>query len=223
MEALLRAHRPRLYVTVSVLHNPTGGSLAPAVAHQLLRLADQHDLTDRRRRHLRLAGAAARHAAGAAGRAAAHGLRLGLLQDPDAAVARGLHRRRARAGAALHRHQAAGHADHAAAAGRRGGLCLDQGALRRHAERVIGQLDAARAHGAPGARRRLPLRVAAAGAVRLGRRRPGHRPRWRSGCWTRLPDRPGLAVPRPPTADHADARELRRRPGRPLLAPVASA
>jgi DNA-binding transcriptional MocR family regulator len=40
MEALLRAHRPRLYVTVSVLHNPTGASLAPAVAHQLLRLAD---------------------------------------------------------------------------------------------------------------------------------------------------------------------------------------
>jgi DNA-binding transcriptional MocR family regulator len=45
MEALLREHRPRVYVTVSVLHNPTGASLAPAVAHQLLQLAEQHDLT----------------------------------------------------------------------------------------------------------------------------------------------------------------------------------
>ena len=45
MEALLRAHRPRLYVTVSVLHNPTGQSLSPAVAHQVLRLAEAHGLT----------------------------------------------------------------------------------------------------------------------------------------------------------------------------------
>jgi outer membrane protein TolC len=41
MEALLRAHRPRLYVTVSVLHNPTGHSLTPAGAHQLLQLAEE--------------------------------------------------------------------------------------------------------------------------------------------------------------------------------------
>jgi DNA-binding transcriptional MocR family regulator len=45
MEALLREHRPRLYVTVSVLHNPTGQSLTPASAHQLLQLAERHDLT----------------------------------------------------------------------------------------------------------------------------------------------------------------------------------
>jgi DNA-binding transcriptional MocR family regulator len=44
MAQLLRAHRPRLYVTVSVLHNPTGVSLTPAVAHRLLRLAEAHDL-----------------------------------------------------------------------------------------------------------------------------------------------------------------------------------
>jgi DNA-binding transcriptional MocR family regulator len=44
MEALLREHRPRLYVTVSVLHNPTGASLSPAAAHQVLRLAEAHDL-----------------------------------------------------------------------------------------------------------------------------------------------------------------------------------
>ena len=45
MEALLREHRPRLYVTVSVLHNPTGASLSAASAHQVLRLAEAHDLT----------------------------------------------------------------------------------------------------------------------------------------------------------------------------------
>jgi DNA-binding transcriptional MocR family regulator len=45
MQALLIAHRPRLYVTVSVLHNPTGQTLSPAMAHQVLRLAEQHDLT----------------------------------------------------------------------------------------------------------------------------------------------------------------------------------
>lgn len=45
MSSLLAAHRPRLYLTVSVLHNPTGASLSAAAAHQVLRLAEQHDLT----------------------------------------------------------------------------------------------------------------------------------------------------------------------------------
>lgn len=37
---LVREHRPRLYVTVSVLHNPTGHSLSLAQAHELLRLTE---------------------------------------------------------------------------------------------------------------------------------------------------------------------------------------
>ena len=45
MAALLAAHRPRLYVTVSVLHNPTGQSLSLAAAHQILKLAEAHGLT----------------------------------------------------------------------------------------------------------------------------------------------------------------------------------
>lgn len=45
MAALCRSHRPRLYVTVSVLHNPTGASLSAASAHRVLQLAEQHDLT----------------------------------------------------------------------------------------------------------------------------------------------------------------------------------
>jgi DNA-binding transcriptional MocR family regulator len=38
------AHRPRLYVTNSALHNPTGATLSPAVAHRLLNAAAAHDL-----------------------------------------------------------------------------------------------------------------------------------------------------------------------------------
>jgi DNA-binding transcriptional MocR family regulator len=45
LDALAREHRPRLYLTVSVLNNPTGASLEPAHAHQVLQLAEQHDLT----------------------------------------------------------------------------------------------------------------------------------------------------------------------------------
>ncbi|WP_408734084.1 aminotransferase-like domain-containing protein [Paraburkholderia bannensis] len=43
-ERVLKAHRPRLYVTNSAIHNPTGATLAPAVAHRLLKLAEEHDL-----------------------------------------------------------------------------------------------------------------------------------------------------------------------------------
>jgi DNA-binding transcriptional MocR family regulator len=48
MERLLEgqpAHeRPKLYVTVSVLHNPTGASLSLQAAHKVLQLAQRHDL-----------------------------------------------------------------------------------------------------------------------------------------------------------------------------------
>ena len=43
--AALAEHRPRLYLTNVALHNPTGATIAPATAHKLLRLAEQHDLT----------------------------------------------------------------------------------------------------------------------------------------------------------------------------------
>lgn len=42
---ILHAHRPRLYLTNSALHNPTGASLSPLVAHRVLKLAEAHDLT----------------------------------------------------------------------------------------------------------------------------------------------------------------------------------
>lgn len=40
-EDIVAAHRPRLYITNSAIHNPTGGVLAPAVAHRVLMLAER--------------------------------------------------------------------------------------------------------------------------------------------------------------------------------------
>ena len=43
MARLVEQHRPRFYVTVSVLHNPTGHSLSAAQSHQVLKLAEAGD------------------------------------------------------------------------------------------------------------------------------------------------------------------------------------
>jgi DNA-binding transcriptional MocR family regulator len=43
MARLIEQHRPRVYVTVSVLHNPTGNCLSLANAHQILSMAEQAD------------------------------------------------------------------------------------------------------------------------------------------------------------------------------------
>ena len=45
LRTLAEAHRPRLYITVSVLHNPTGATLSLAAAHQVLKLAESCDFT----------------------------------------------------------------------------------------------------------------------------------------------------------------------------------
>ena len=41
----LHAHRPRLYITNSAIHNPTGATLSPVTAHRVLKLAEQFGLT----------------------------------------------------------------------------------------------------------------------------------------------------------------------------------
>ncbi|MEO3999487.1 PLP-dependent aminotransferase family protein [Mesorhizobium sp. CAU 1732] len=41
----LTEHRPRLYITNSAIHNPTGATLSPVVAHRLLKLAEQSGMT----------------------------------------------------------------------------------------------------------------------------------------------------------------------------------
>jgi len=40
----LAVHRPRLYLTNSAVHNPTGATLSAATAHRVLKLAEAHDL-----------------------------------------------------------------------------------------------------------------------------------------------------------------------------------
>lgn len=42
---VLAEHRPRLYITNSALHNPTGATLSPVIAHRVLQLAEQTGLT----------------------------------------------------------------------------------------------------------------------------------------------------------------------------------
>ncbi|WP_417770907.1 PLP-dependent aminotransferase family protein [Stappia sp.] len=44
-EAVLVAEKPRLYLTNSALHNPTGATISAQIAHRVLTLATRHDLT----------------------------------------------------------------------------------------------------------------------------------------------------------------------------------
>jgi len=142
---LAQAHRPKLYVTVSVLHNPTSVMLSPGHAHQVLRLAEQHDfhiLEDDIYAFL----------------APAHATRLSVLDDLRRTISIGSFSKVLTPGwrvgyiaAPTHLvdrlvntkllttlttppvlEQALAH-------------CMEQGQLRRHCERVIGQLDVARA------------------------------------------------------------------------------
>jgi DNA-binding transcriptional MocR family regulator len=145
MEAQLREHRPRLYVTVSVLHNPTGGSITPAGAHQLLRLAEAHDLTiveddtyawlaplhatrlaqlDGLRRTVYVSGFS---------KILTPQWRIGYLAAAPALVDRLVDTK------LLATLSTPGPLEQALA------ICLSQGLLRRHAERVVQRLDAARA------------------------------------------------------------------------------
>lgn len=44
-ERVLSEHRPRLYITNSGIHNPTGATLSPIIAHRLLKLAERTEMT----------------------------------------------------------------------------------------------------------------------------------------------------------------------------------
>jgi DNA-binding transcriptional MocR family regulator len=144
MAQLLAEHRPRLYVTVSVLHNPTGQSLSLATAHQILKLAERHDLTiveddtcawlapahaprlaalDGLQRTLYITGFS---------KILAPAWRVGVVAAAPALVER------------LVDSKLLGMLTTPALLERAVAWCLDQGLLRRHAERVVARLDAAR-------------------------------------------------------------------------------
>jgi DNA-binding transcriptional MocR family regulator len=149
MRSLIEAQgpheRPRLYVTVSVLNNPTGASLSLGAAHRLLTLAREHGLhivEDDTYAHLapahlpRLAALdALEHTVYISGfsKILAPNWRVGYMAAPMALVDRLVDTKllTTLTTPAL-TEQALAH-------------CLEHGLLRRHAERVMHKLDAARA------------------------------------------------------------------------------
>ena len=145
MQQLIEAHGPRLYVTVSVLHNPTGASLSLHRAHQLLRLAEQHDLhvvEDDTYAHLapahlpRLAaldGLQRSFYISSFSKILTPNWRVGYLAAPPAWVDRLVDTKLlSTLTSPTLTERALAH-------------CLEQGLLRRHVERVMQRLDMARA------------------------------------------------------------------------------
>ena len=45
LEALIVEHRPKVFFTNTILHNPTGASISQPVAYRMLQLAEKYDLT----------------------------------------------------------------------------------------------------------------------------------------------------------------------------------
>lgn len=145
MEQLIEAHQPRLYVTVSVLHNPTGTSLSLGSAHRLLRLAQKHDLyivEDDSYAHLAPAHLPRMAALDALERTIyvsgfskilVPNWRVGFIAAPATLVDRFVDTKLlSTLTTPSLLEQALAH-------------CLEHGLLRRHAERVVVKLDAARA------------------------------------------------------------------------------
>jgi DNA-binding transcriptional MocR family regulator len=145
LRTLCREHRPRLYVTVSVLHNPTGVSLGAAAAHRVLQLAEAHDFTiveddsyawfapphalrlsalDGLRRTVLVSGFS---------KILAPQWRVGFIAAPPHLVDRLVDTK------LLATLTSPAPLEQAVA------WCLEQGQLRRHAERIVTRLDAARA------------------------------------------------------------------------------
>ncbi|MBC7993677.1 MAG: PLP-dependent aminotransferase family protein [Rhizobacter sp.] len=149
MQRLIEAQqphdRPRLYITVSVLHNPTGASLSLGHAHRLLQLAQAHDLhiiEDDTYAHLAPAHLPRLAALDALERTIyisgfskilVPNWRVGFMAAPAALVDRLVDTKLLTSLTTPSlTEQALAH-------------CLEQGLLRRHADRVMQKLDAARA------------------------------------------------------------------------------
>ncbi len=149
MRRLLDHHRgpdkPRAFITVSVLHNPTGSSITLAAAHEVLKIAEAHELTiieddsyawlaskeaprlcalDQLQRTVYVCGFS---------KILTPAWRVGFLAAAPALVER------------LIDSKLLGLLTTPPLLERAVAWCLDQGLLRRHAERVMQKLDAARA------------------------------------------------------------------------------
>jgi DNA-binding transcriptional MocR family regulator len=145
MARLCEAHRPRLFVSVSVLHNPTGVCLSPSSAHRLLQLAQTHDfhiVEDDTYSHLApehatrlcaLDGLQRTLYVSGFAKILAPNWRVGFLAAPPRLVE------------PLLDTKLLGTLTTPALLERALALCIEQGQLRRHAERIRSRLDAARA------------------------------------------------------------------------------
>lgn len=145
MTRYCEAHAPKLFVSVSVLHNPTGYCLSPASAHRVLQLAqrfDFHVVEDDTYSHIAPAHATRMsvldglqrtfYVSGFA-KILAPNWRVGYLVTPPAWSERLLDTKllaTLTTPSLLERAMA---------------LCIEQGQLRRHAERIRLRLDVARA------------------------------------------------------------------------------
>ena len=144
LESPPAGRKPRAYVTVSVLHNPTGSSITLAAAHEVLKIAEAHDLTiveddsyawlaskeaprlcalDQLQRTVYVCGFS---------KILTPAWRVGFLAASPALVERVIDRK------LLTTLGAPGLAERALA------IALEQGALRRHAERITQRLAVAR-------------------------------------------------------------------------------
>ena len=148
MAQYCQLHAPRLFVSVSVFHNPTGYSLAPGSAHRLLQLASQHNFhiaeddtyshlaPDHATRLCALDGLQRTIYVSGFSKILAPGWRVGFLAAPPDLVERLLNTKllaTLTTPALLEKALA---------------WCIDQGQLRRHAERIRSRLDQARGRSA---------------------------------------------------------------------------
>ena len=137
-------NRPKLFVSVSVLHNPTGYSLSPGSAHSILKLANQYDFhiveddtyshiaPDHATRLCALDGLQRTIYVSGFAKILAPNWRVGYLAAPPNLVEQLLDTKLlATLTTPSLLEKAVSH-------------CIDQGQLRRHAERIRSQLDAAR-------------------------------------------------------------------------------
>ena len=139
---------PRLFVSVSVLHNPTGASLSPAHAHRVLQLAQQHGFwiaedysychlaPEHATRLAMLDGLARTIYVGGFSKILAPNWRIGFLAAPPELLEPLLDTK------LLSTLTTPSLLERALA------QCIEQGQLRRHAERVRTRLDAARGRSA---------------------------------------------------------------------------
>ena len=148
MEVMTRycqLHRPKLFVSVSVFHNPTGYCLSPGSAHRVLQLAQQHSfhiVEDDTYSHLApehatrlcaLDGLQRTIYVSGFAKILAPGWRVGFMAAPAHLVERLLDTK------------LLGTLTTPALLEKAVAWCIDQGQLRRHAERIRARLAQARA------------------------------------------------------------------------------